>query len=97
MNSQIPDPLEDIVQYNRAAWDEQVRQKNRWTIPVTSADIARARDGDWEIVLTPQKPVPRSWFPDFRSDSFEVLCLAGSGGQQAPILCRCRCKRHCFG
>ena len=86
MNSQSPDPVENIVQYNRAAWDKQVKKKNRWTIPVTSEDIARARTGDWQIVLTPEKSVPRNWFPDFQSGDVEVLCLAGSGGQQAPLL-----------
>ena len=86
MNSQSPDPVEDIVQYNRAAWDKQVKKKNRWTIPVTLEDIANARNGDWRIVLTPEKPVPKSWFPDFQTSEVDVLCLAGSGGQQAPLL-----------
>ncbi len=86
MNSEFPDPLNDILAYNRNAWNEQVQQQNQWTIPVTPAEIARARDGDWQIVLTPETPVPADWFPDFRADELEVLCLAGSGGQQAPIL-----------
>ncbi|MCP4886061.1 MAG: class I SAM-dependent methyltransferase [Planctomycetaceae bacterium] len=80
------DPADDIVAYNRAAWDSQVRKKNRWTVPVSSEEIQRARNDDWGIVLTPEKPVPRGWFPDFRASPIEVLCLAGSGGQQAPIL-----------
>lgn len=80
------DPASDIVAYNRAAWDSQVRKKNRWTIPVSSAEIERARNDDWQIVLTPEKPVPREWFPDFHANPIDVLCLAGSGGQQAPIL-----------
>jgi len=79
-------PSDDIVAYNRAAWDRLVRKQNRWTVPVSTDEIQRAREGDWEIVLTPEKPVPREWFPDFRGGSVEVLCLAGSGGQQAPIL-----------
>jgi SAM-dependent methyltransferase len=82
----LPDPADDIVAYNKAAWNEQVRQKNRWTVPVTPADIERARNDDWSIILTPEKPVPRDWFPDFRGDNVDVLCLAGAGGQQAPIL-----------
>jgi SAM-dependent methyltransferase len=36
-------------------------------------------------VLTPRKVVPRSWFPESLQE-VDVLCLAGSGGQQAPIL-----------
>ena len=80
------DPATDIVAYNRAAWDSQVRRKNRWTIPVSPEEIQRARNDDWQIILTPEKAVPREWFPDFRASSIAVLCLAGSGGQQAPIL-----------
>ena len=82
----LPDPENNLLDYNREAWNRQVREKNEWTIPVTPADIASARQGDWKIVLTPQKPVPHDWFPDFQTDQFRVLCLAGSGGQQAPIL-----------
>lgn len=85
MNPDI-DPNTDIVAYNREAWDSQVRKKNCWTIPVSSEEIRRARHDDWRIVLTPEKFVPREWFPDFHSSPIEVLCLAGSGGQQAPIL-----------
>ncbi|MDB4809730.1 class I SAM-dependent methyltransferase [bacterium] len=80
------DPADDIVGYNRAAWNSQVQKRNPWTIPVSTEEIQRARNDDWQIVLTPEKPVPREWFPDFRASPTEVLCLAGSGGQQAPIL-----------
>lgn len=80
------DPSDDIVAWNRAAWDSQVRKQNRWTIPVSSEEVQRARENDWQILLTPETPVPRHWFPDFRAGEFHVLCLAGSGGQQAPIL-----------
>ena len=80
------DPVDDIVAYNRAAWDSLVRKNDRWTIPVSSEEIQRARNDDWRIFLTPEKPIPREWFPDFRASSIKVLCLAGSGGQQAPIL-----------
>ena len=81
-----PDPSDDILAYNRAAWDSRVRKNDRWTIPVSKEEIQRARNGDWQIILTPETPVPRAWFPDFRGGHVKVLCLAGSGGQQAPIL-----------
>lgn len=95
MNPNI-DPAADIVAYNRAAWDSQVRKGNRWTIPVTPEEIERAREGEWSIVLTPEKPVPREWFPDFNGGPVEVLCLAGSGGQQAPILAAAGAKVTVF-
>jgi len=77
-------PATDILQYNRDAWDRQVARANRWTLPVTPEVVAAARRGTWDIVLTPQKPVPRDWFGDLAGK--DVLCLASGGGQQAPIL-----------
>jgi len=74
----------DIRSHNRAAWDKQVKKGNPWTIPVSSEDITAARQGHWQILLTPTKPVPIEWFPPLKG--CEVLCLASGGGQQAPIL-----------
>ena len=74
----------DIRAHNRAAWDHSVLQGNRWTVPVGPAEIAAAREGQWSIILTPHKPVPRAWFPDLRD--LDVLALASGGGQQGPIL-----------
>ena len=74
----------DIVQHNKAAWDQQVESGNPWTIPVSDERLARARAGDWQIILTPLTPVPRTWFPAMAG--CHVLCLASGGGQQGPIL-----------
>ena len=74
----------DIRRYNRSAWDRQVENRNPWTVPVGEREIRAARQGQWQILLTPSKPVPREWFPQL--DGLDVLCLASGGGQQAPIL-----------
>jgi SAM-dependent methyltransferase len=74
----------DVREHNRAAWDREVERENEWTVPVSSEQIAAAREGQWEILLTNTKPVPREWFPDVRG--LDVLCLASGGGQQGPIL-----------
>jgi SAM-dependent methyltransferase len=74
----------NIPEHNRLAWDRQVAQGNRWTVPVSPEDISRAREGEWSIVLTPTRAVPRSWFGDLRGA--RVLGLASAGGQQNPIL-----------
>jgi thiopurine S-methyltransferase (Se/Te detoxification family) len=76
-------PGTDVLRYNRDAWDREVARANRWTVPATPEAVAAARRGEWEVVLTPQKPVPRAWFPDLAGA--DVLCLASGGGQQAPI------------
>lgn len=74
----------NVRDYNRAAWDKQVEGGNRWTVPVTHDEIAAARRGEWDIVLTDSKPVPKDWFPELAGCA--VLCLASGGGQQGPIL-----------
>ncbi len=74
----------DVRSHNRRAWDAAVTRGSRWSVPVGREEIAAARRGAWEIVLTPTKPVPRLWFPPLAGA--EVLCLASGGGQQGPIL-----------
>ncbi len=73
----------DITTYNRVAWDKQARSGNRWSIPVSTDAIERARQGDWEVVLTPSTPVPRKWFGNIKGK--KILGLASGGGQQCPL------------
>ena len=42
----------DIRSYNRQAWDRQVEGGNPWTIPVSPKEIAEARGGRWQVLLT---------------------------------------------
>jgi SAM-dependent methyltransferase len=74
----------DVRDHNRRAWNRQVELGNRWTVPVGPEVTAAARQGEWQIFLTPTRPVPRSWFPSL--PGCDVLCLASGGGQQGPIL-----------
>jgi SAM-dependent methyltransferase len=75
----------DAVAHNRAAWDREVDSGNEWTQPVGPDVIARARAGDWSVVLIGYEPTPRDWFPADLAGS-AVLCLASGGGQQGPVL-----------
>lgn len=75
----------DPVAHNRAAWDRQVESDNEWTRPVGPDVIARAREGDWAVVLVGYQPTPRDWLPSELA-GIPVLCLASGGGQQGPIL-----------
>ena len=75
----------DPVAHNRAAWDREVENGNEWTRPVGPEVIARARAGDWSVVLIGYQPVPRDWFPAGLGGA-AVLCLASGGGQQGPVL-----------
>jgi SAM-dependent methyltransferase len=75
---------EELLHYNRRAWDRAVARRSEWTIPVGPAVIAAARQGNWQIILTPTKPVPAHWFPPLAG--LRVLGLAAGGGQQGPVL-----------
>jgi SAM-dependent methyltransferase len=74
----------NILAHNRAAWNQKVEQQDRWTRPVTEDVIDRARRVEFELLLTPTKPVPMSWFPELKGT--RTLCLASGGGQQGPSL-----------
>ena len=73
----------DVRGYNQEAWDREVERGNQWTVPVGPDVIEEARRGQWTVLLTDSKPVPRTWFPEM--EGADVLCLASGGGQQAPI------------
>lgn len=73
----------DPVQYNREAWNQQVKNACRWTVAVDSDRVQQARNGDLDLVLTPSKTVPNAWYPDLQNA--DLLCLASGGGQQGPL------------
>jgi len=73
-----------IFEHNRAAWNALSKGTCRWAHPVDPWTVERARRGEWEVVLTPNRPVPQTWFGELVGS--RVLCLASGGGQQAPVL-----------
>jgi len=75
---------DDVFRINQHGWDWRVEQQDVWTRPVSTEETSRARLGDWSVVLTPNKPVPRDWFGEIAGK--DILCLASGGGQQGPIL-----------
>lgn len=74
----------DVRVWNRKAWDRKAADGVQWARPVSAEVVARARRGDWRILLTPTKPVPAAWLDPIQGR--DVLCLAGAGGQQGPVL-----------
>jgi SAM-dependent methyltransferase len=80
----------DTREHNRIIWDKSVNWGNPWTVPVKPEQVAAARRGEWDIILTPTKPVPKDWFPGLTDSGHlkgvRVLGLASGGGQQGPIL-----------
>jgi SAM-dependent methyltransferase len=76
--------LMDIIGHNREAWNRRAALGDTWTIPVDRHTVEQAKKGDWNVYLTPTKPVPVDWLGDVRGK--RILCLASGGGQQGPIL-----------
>jgi len=74
----------NILEHNRLAWNQEVKSGNVWTIPVKKDELDTAAKGEYKIVLTPYKPVPKYWLGDVLGKN--ILCLASGGGQQGPIL-----------
>lgn len=69
---------------NAKTIDGWVEEGWEWGIPISHDIYLRACEGDWEVLLTPTKPVPKEWFGELKGK--KVLGLASGGGQQMPIL-----------
>jgi len=74
----------NVLEHNSQAWDQQVADGCRWSEPAETEAIKKARQGQPEIVLTPDKIVPQSWMQPLEGK--KVLLLAGGGGQQTPVI-----------
>lgn len=77
-------PNQRYQDVNAATIDRWVAEGWEWGRPVDHQTYRRAAEGDWSLLLTPTKPVPRSWYPPLKGA--QVLGLASGGGQQMPIL-----------
>ncbi len=54
-----------------------------WGKPISPDVCASVRKGQWDVLLTPTKPVPHGWFGELKGK--KVLGLASGGGQQIPV------------
>lgn len=54
-----------------------------WGVPISHDEYVNALNGVWQMLLTPTKPVPKTWYPNLKG--IKVLGLASGGGQQMPI------------
>lgn len=68
---------------NAATIDKWINEGWEWGKPISHEEYIKALAGEWEVLLTPTKPVPRSWFGDLAGK--KLLGLASGGGQQMPI------------
>lgn len=73
----------DYTKNNAQTIDRWVEEGWEWGIPISKEAYQEAVKGNWEMVLTPTKNVPKSWFPKLKGA--KVLGLASGGAQQMPI------------
>lgn len=74
----------DYTALNSEAWDQWVAGGIPWGIPISPEDFERAKAGALKVHLGATRHIPRKWFPQLTGAN--ALCLAGGGGQQAPVL-----------
>ena len=68
---------------NARTIDRWIREGWEWGQPISHETYERALRGEWEVFLTPTKPVPHRWFGELRGK--KLLGLASGGGQQMPV------------
>lgn len=68
---------------NSKTIDRWIEEGWEWGKPVSHATVQKAKEGMWDVFLTPTKPVPHKWFGDLKGK--KILGLASGGGQQMPI------------
>ena len=79
----------NYTEKNSKAIDMWVEEGWEWGTPISHETFVKAQNGEWEVVLTPVKPVPKEWFAPYYKDSrltgIKLLGLASGGGQQMPV------------
>ena len=68
---------------NAATIERWIEEGWEWGKPISHEVFLQAKEGNWDVVLTPTKNVPHHWFGDLKGK--KVLGLASGGGQQMPI------------
>ena len=73
----------NYTEINSKIFDRLAAEGWEWSVPITHEDYVKAQNGDWNVLLTPVKPVPKYWLQ--KLENKKLLGLASGGGQQMPI------------
>lgn len=73
----------EYQEMNAKTIDRWIEEGWEWGKPVSREACENARNGIWDVLLTPTKNVPHAWFGELRGK--KVLGLASGGGQQIPV------------
>ena len=68
---------------NAAVIDRWIADGWGWGKPIDRQTYLQVQKGQWSVLLTPTKTVPREWFGELKGK--KILGLASGGGQQMPI------------
>ena len=74
---------ESYTRVNSRIIDQWVSDGWEWGTPISHEIFEKAKNGEWDVLLTPVKPVPHHWFCPMQGA--RVLGLASGGGQQMPV------------
>lgn len=75
--------MKNYRDYNAETIDRWIEEGWAWGRPIDHEVYANAQRGEWDVLLTPTKPVPHGWFGELKGK--KILGLASGGGQQIPI------------
>lgn len=73
----------EYTDINAGVIDRWCREGWEWGQPLPREKYQAALQGDWNVLLTPTKPVPHAWFGTLRDK--KLLGLASGGAQQMPV------------
>ena len=76
--------MKKYQEINSETIDRWVKEGWEWGVPVSHEEYINALNGDWKVLLTPTKFMPKFWFPS-SIEGLKILGLASGGGQQMPI------------
>ena len=68
---------------NAKTIDRWIDEGWQWGKPISHETYLKALAGEWDVLLTPTKPVPHEWLGNLHDK--KILGLACGGGQQMPI------------
>ena len=86
--------IRGYTDYNAQMFDRWVSEGWEWGQPISHETYLRAQQGEWNVVLTPNKPVPHVWLG--KLEGKRVLGLASGGGQQMPIFAALEQNAMCW-
>jgi len=74
---------DNYTDVNAETIDRWIEEGWEWGVPIDHETFVKALRGEWDVGLTPTKPVPHEWFGELKGK--KLLGLASGGGQQMPI------------